>query len=178
MLNTPSPSQNSFENSVTKRKKICHLPNLPRPNICLQLLGTSLTKTVTLPVQFSPPHPDKGQIPLPGKAFPSTSLLPGHRKWSSARCSPREGGGGDVEVSIWSSHYNNITHIDDDDMVTIKLWLDVSIHSLWPYNVLVSKQSCIVIGDAMPRICNIGVKEQEWNGENTVNQDLQIVGIS
>lgn len=71
--------------------------------------------------------------------------------------------GGDVEVSIWSSHYNNIIHIDDDDMVTIKLWLDVSIHSLWPYNVLVSKQSCIVIGDAVPRICNIGVKEQEWN---------------
>lgn len=94
MLNTPSPSQNSFENSVTKRKKICHLPNIPRPNTCLQLLGTSLTKTVTLPVQFSPPHPDKGQILLPGKAFPSTSLLPGHRKWSSARCSPRRGGEG------------------------------------------------------------------------------------
>ena len=45
-------------------------------------------KNLTLPVQFSPPHPGKGQISSPGKALQIKFPLPEHRKWSNARDLP------------------------------------------------------------------------------------------
>ena len=49
-------------------------------------------KKLILPVQFSPPHRGKGQIPTLRRPCKSNSLLPGHRKWSNAQGLPGKGG--------------------------------------------------------------------------------------
>ena len=65
------------------------------------------TWNLTLPVQFSPPHPGKSQIPTPGKAL--QIKFPSPRTQNIVKCPgfAGGGGGGNVELSIWSAHNNN-----------------------------------------------------------------------
>ena len=60
----------------------------------------------TLPVQFSPPHPGKSQIPTPGKAL--QIKFPTPRAQNIVKCPGFARGGGDVEVSIWSAHDSGV----------------------------------------------------------------------
>ena len=69
----------------------------------INTLATSAPEkeNLALPVQFSPPHLGKGQIPTPGKAL--QIKFPTSRAQKMVKCPgfARGGGGaGDVEVSI------------------------------------------------------------------------------
>ena len=60
-------------------------------------------ENVILQVQFSPPHPGKGQIATPGKALQIKFPTPQSEdlfKWPRFAQGGGGGGGGDVEVSI------------------------------------------------------------------------------
>ena len=69
-------------------------------NTCLQLWETSLPRKKKLKpallVQYSPPHPGKGQIPTPGKASQNPHIPHGYWKCSNTW--------GLLELLIWSAN--------------------------------------------------------------------------
>ena len=65
------------------------------------MLVKEIIWNLTIPVQFSPPRPGKGQIQHPGKALPVNLPTPQAQKIIKCSRFPKGGGGG---VSIRSAH--------------------------------------------------------------------------